>query len=119
MINCQVPELDIKEWDKLKLAEVVHEKSIANAKSLFLDLKINDKIMETARVDDGLRQEIKQVEADMKAISKERDELLTINQGLKVAEAKLLDEKRKITSARKALKEEKSNLTKQIKQLEL
>ena len=81
MIDSQVPESEIREWDKLKLVEAVREKSIANAKSLFLDLKINEQIIDTARIDQGLKNELKQVKANLKAVSQEKDKLHTANQG--------------------------------------
>ena len=39
LVSNQIPEAVIKEWDRLSLSEAAHDKVLANAKSLFLDLK--------------------------------------------------------------------------------
>lgn len=42
LINDQIPEALILERDRISLAEAAHDKVVANAKSLFLDLKISE-----------------------------------------------------------------------------
>ena len=39
MLSDQIPEATIREWDRLSIAEATRDKVVANAKSLFLDLK--------------------------------------------------------------------------------
>ena len=46
---------------------------VANAKSIFLDLKISEHIADTAQVDEALREDLKQVKTNLASAIKERD----------------------------------------------
>lgn len=51
MVGGQIPEEAVQEWDKYKLVEAAQERSLSNAKSLFLDMKFGERIVEAARGD--------------------------------------------------------------------
>nr|XP_017239631.1 PREDICTED: uncharacterized protein LOC108212417 [Daucus carota subsp. sativus] len=42
MLSDQIPEATVREWDRLSIAEATRDKVVANAKSLFLDLKMGE-----------------------------------------------------------------------------
>ena len=75
LVSNQIPEATIREWDRLSLAEAAHDKVVANTKSLFLDMKIGEQVVDAARIDEGLRAELKQVKSSLATVTKDRDTL--------------------------------------------
>ena len=59
MLCDQIPEATIRGWDRLFLTEAAKDKVVANAKSFFHDLKISEQLDDTARIDEGLRADLK------------------------------------------------------------
>lgn len=51
MVGGQIPEKAVEECDKYKLVEAAQERSLDHAKSLFLDMKFGERIVEAARGD--------------------------------------------------------------------
>lgn len=55
----------------LSLVETARDKVLANAKSLFLDLKISEQVVDAAKIDAGLRADLKQAKANLTTTKKE------------------------------------------------
>ena len=119
MLSDQILEATIQEWDRLSLAEAAKDNVVANAKSFFLDLKISEQVAKIARIDEGLRADLKQVKADLASAVKERDAYQKANLKFKEAETKALQEKRKEDKLRRGLEEEVDGLRRQVNELEL
>ncbi|XP_063945941.1 uncharacterized protein LOC135151422 [Daucus carota subsp. sativus] len=118
MLSDQVPEATVREWDRLSIAEATRDKVVANAKSLFLDLKMGEHVADTARVNEKMRADLKQAKADLASAVKDRDLVRKANQELKEAEAKVREERRKEDAVRRSLEEETDGLGKMVKRLE-
>ena len=110
MLSDQIPEATIREGDRLSLTEAAKDKVVANAKSFFLDLKISEQVADTARIDEGLRADLRQVKADLASAVKERDAYQKENLKFKEVETRALQEKRKEDMLRKGLEEEVDGL---------
>ncbi|KAL1811046.1 hypothetical protein ACET3Z_021111 [Daucus carota] len=119
MLFDQVPEATIREWDRLSIAEATRDKVVANAKSLFLDLKMGEHVADTARVNETMRADLKQARADLASAVKERDAFQKANLKFKEAEAKAQQLKEKEDMVRRGLEEEVDGLRRQVKELEL
>lgn len=59
LVGDQILEAAVREWDRLTLAEAAHDKILSSAKSLFLDFKIGDQVVDAAWIDEGLRADMK------------------------------------------------------------
>ncbi|XP_063939742.1 uncharacterized protein LOC108203381 [Daucus carota subsp. sativus] len=118
MLSDQIPEATVREWDRLSIAEATRDKVVANAKSLFLDLKMGEHVADTARVNEKMRADLKQAKADLASAVKDRDLVRVANQELKEAEAKVREERRKEDAVRRSLEEETDGLGKMVKRLE-
>ncbi|XP_063942818.1 uncharacterized protein LOC108203253 [Daucus carota subsp. sativus] len=118
ILSDQVPEATVREWDRLSIAEATRDKVVANAKSLFLDLKMGEHVADTARVNEKMRADLKQAKADLASAVKDRDLVRKANQELKEAEAKVREERRKEDAVRRSLEEETDGLGKMVKRLE-
>lgn len=64
MINNQIPEKTIAEWDKMTLTDAAKAIPLANAQSFFHYLKHGEEIVEAARGDQRLAQEIQQLKTE-------------------------------------------------------
>ena len=118
MLGDQIPEATIREWDRLSIAEATRDKVVANAKGLFLDLKMGEHVADTTRVNETMRADVKQAKVDLASVVKDRDLLQKANQELKEAEAKVREERRKEDAVRRSLEEETDGLGKLVKRLE-
>ena len=118
MLGDHIPEAIIREWDRLSIAEATRDKVVANARSLFLELKIGEHVANTARVNETMRADLKQAKADLASAVKDRDLLRKANQELQEAEAKVREERRKEDAMRRSLEEEADGLGKMVKRLE-
>lgn len=96
MIGGQIPEKSIEEWDKYKLVEAAQERSLSSAKSLFLDMKFVERIVEAERGDRHAKEELKQLKATMKTKDKEIKDFEDIVSDLKISEANAIKEKGKL-----------------------
>ena len=119
MLSDQIPEATIREWDRLSIAEATRDKVVANAKSLFLDLKMGEHVADTARVNEATRAELKQAKVDLASTAKERDAFQRANLKFKEAETKAQQLKEKEDMVRRGLEEEVDGLRRQVKELEL
>ena len=117
MLGDQIPKATIREWDRLSLTEATRDKVVANAKILFLDLKMGEHVADTARVNEAMRADLKQAKVDLASTVKDRDLLRKANQELKVAEAKVREKRRKEDAVRRSLEEEADGLEKTVKEL--
>ncbi|KAL8120331.1 hypothetical protein AgCh_017487 [Apium graveolens] len=72
MIKNQVTEETIVQWDKLKVGEAAPLITLANAQSLFLQLKHGERITEATHVDQKLVEEVKELKASLKTRDDER-----------------------------------------------
>lgn len=91
---------------------------VANAKSLFLDLKISDQVANAAMIDEGLRADLKRVKVDPATVTKGKESLRKANQAFKEAEVKVQEDERTEDSLRCSLEEEVDGLGKLVKRLE-
>ena len=110
MLSDQIPEATIREWDRLSNAEGTRDKAVANAKSLFLDLKMGELVVDTARVNETRRADLKQARADQASAVKERDAFRKANLKFKEAEAKAQQLKEKEDMVGRGLEEEVDGL---------
>ena len=119
MLSDQIPEATIREWDRLSIAEATRDKMVANAKSLFLDLKMGEHVADTARVNETMRADLKQARADLASVVKERDAFRKANLKFKEAEGEARRLKEKEDLVKRGLEEEVDGLRRQVKELEL
>lgn len=87
MVGGQIPEKAVEEWDKYKLFEAAQERSLSNAKSLFLKMKFRERIVEAVRGDRHAKEELKQAKAAIREKDKEIKDLEDIAFNLKISEA--------------------------------
>ena len=119
MLGDQIPEATIREWDRLSMTEATRDKVVANAKSLFLDLKMGEHVADIARVNEAMRADLKQARADMASPVKERDAFQKANLKFKEAEVWAQQLKEKEDMVRRGLEDEVDGLRWQVKELEL
>lgn len=119
MVESQIPEAVIRKWDRLSPAEAAHDKVVATAKSLFLDLKIGEHVADTTRVNETMRMDLKQAKADLASAIKERDAFQKANLKFNEAEVKALQVKEKEEMVKRGLEDEVNGLRRQVKELEL
>ena len=119
MVESQIPEAVVKEWDRLTLVEAAHDKVVATAKSLFLDLKFGEDAADAARVNETMRTDLKQAKAGLASAIKERDAFQKANLKFKEAGTKALGEKKEEELVRRGLEEEVDGLRRQVMELEL
>ena len=92
---------------------------MACTKSLFQDLKISEQVADAARIDEGLRNDLKQAKTILTAVTKDKDVLWKAKKEFKDAETRVQAEWRKEGMARRSLVEEVDDLSKQVKELGL
>lgn len=123
MAGHQIPEEIIAKWDRMSLAESAKAIPLANAQSFFHYLKHGEAIVEAARGDQKLAEEVKQLKASIKTKDEERRKLVDVNKKLKASETKLIKEREKLDATVIALDTEKEELVvannKQVHELEL
>lgn len=119
MMADQLPEAEIMEWDRMRLMEASQAKLLASAQSFFLDLKFNRQVVETARLEEGLKTELKHVRSTLATVTEERDNLHKAHSQFQSSEAKMIEDRRKEGVLGCSLEEEVESLAKQVKELQL
>ena len=119
MLGDQIPEATIRERDRLSMTEATRDKVVANAKSLFLDLKMREHVADATRVNEAMRADLKQARADLASAIKERDAFQKANLKFKEAEVRAQQLKEKEDMVRRGLEDEVDGLRWQVKELEL
>lgn len=107
----------MEECDRLKLGEAARERCLSNAKSLFLDLKFGERILETSRGDKQLKEENRRLKVEVQAKKAEIKGLEDSLAKLKISEANVVKDRHYITIANVSLMKEKEYLLKRMREL--
>ena len=118
MLEGHVAAEAMAEWDKMRSTEASRAIAYANAQSLYLKLKFNEKIVSAARGDQKLREELKEMKSRMRSLEDGEKKLQDSLTKLKSSEAKLLKEKKKLDSLVVSQENEKVELSSKVAELE-
>lgn len=123
MIGNQIPEKTIAECDKMNLTDAAKAIPLANAQSFFHYLKHGEEIVEAARGDQRMAQELQQLKVLIKTKDDEKKKLIEAGKNIRASEIKLSKEREQLNATIIKLDAEKEEMTtshaKQIHELEL
>ena len=123
MLKNQVPDETLAQWDKVKMVEAAPAVTLANAQSLYFYLKFGEQIIEAARGDQRLIEEVRQLKMTLRSREEERKKVAETLRKIKTSEAKAVKERDQFSQAIATLDKEKEEeaiaANRKIQELEL
>ena len=118
MLEGHVAVEAMAEWDKMRLTEASRAITYANAQSLYLKLKFDEKIDSAARGDMKLREELKEMRSRVKNLEDGEKKLQDSISKLKNSESRLQKEKKKLDTLVISQDKENEELFSKVAELE-
>lgn len=122
MLKNQISEETLAQWDKVKMLEAAPMVTLAKAQSLFFYFKYGEHIIEAARGDQRLVEEVRQLKATLRSRDEEQKSAVDTIRKIRASEAKAVKEWDQFSQAVFTLdreKEEEAAAAKKARELEL